>query len=186
MKTLADWVGYQLVWWISIAGAAHGMAWAGPAALLPFALLHLAGADDPRAELRLMSVALASGIALDGLLAATGWVIYATPAPAIPVGGAPVWILALWVAFALTFSRGLVFLHHRPWAAAALGAVGGPLAYLLAGRAWGAVRFPDPAWPALLCLAGGWSIAMPLLARLARRGGPVADVGHAPSLEPRG
>lgn len=185
MKTLADWIGYQLVWWAAIAGAAHGLAWAGPLALLPFAALHLAASDDALAELRLMGVALALGMALDGLLAATGWLSYVSPAPAIPVGGAPVWILALWLAFALTFSRGLVFLQGRPWTAAVLGALGGPLAYLLAGRAWGAVRFPAPAWPALLCLAAGWSISMPLLARMARRGGRLAHAGDASPLEAR-
>jgi len=32
------------------------------------------------------------------------------------------------------------------------------------------VRFADPAWPGLLVLGAGWSIALSLLCRTARRG----------------
>lgn len=51
---------------------------------------------------------------------------------------------------------------------AALGAIGGPLAYLAAARGWGAVIFIAPAWRAELLLAVGWAAAMLVLLRANR------------------
>lgn len=186
MKALADWIGYQLVWWAAITGATHGLAWAGPLALLPFALLHLTWSGNVRVELRLMFAALLMGVLIDGALAWTGWLVYAAPVPALPAHGAPVWILALWAAFALTFTHGMRFLHGRPWTAVLLGLLGGPLAYLLATRTWDAVRFADPVWHGMLLLALGWAVAMPLLAALARHGLRDAGEGHPVSAQVAG
>jgi hypothetical protein len=46
--------------------------------------------------------------------------------------------------------------------------IGGPLAYLSAERAFHAVAIPTPIAPALLALALGWAILLPLIFRLDR------------------
>jgi hypothetical protein len=130
-------------------------------------------------DLRLVGVALACGIAIDGGLAATGLAHYAA---AWPSGAfAPAWILAVWAAFAMTLTQSMRWMQPRPWAAALLGAIGGPLAYLGAARGWSAVAFAPPQWPALLALAVMWLLAMPVLAGLARHWSPRERApGHAP------
>ncbi|MFM2289688.1 MAG: hypothetical protein RL684_2831 [Pseudomonadota bacterium] len=168
MGALANLLGYQLAWLAAVAGAGRGDAWPALVCAGGFAAWQVATARRRAHELKLAAAALGCGVLLDGALSAAGLLHYATAAPALPQGGAPLWILALWLAFASTLTRSLAFLQTRPWLAVLLGVVGGPLAYLGAAAGWQAVAFDAPAWRALGLLAFGWGLALPLLARLAR------------------
>jgi hypothetical protein len=176
--TWTNLVGYQIVWFIAVAGAGRGQAWPAVAAMAVFATWQLAVSQRRRLELRLAAVACGIGAVLDGGLAASGALHYAAAAPALPAGGAPAWILALWIAFALTVTRSLAWLQGRPLLGALLGAAGAPMAYLGAASGWNAVVFEQPAWPALLGLSAGWAVAIPSLSGLAGRW---ADDGAARS-----
>lgn len=131
-----------------------------------FVCLEVGTSRQRGADLRLIGVALLLGMAIDGGSAASGWLDYAAAWPWPHI--APAWILAVWAAFATTLTRSLGFLQSRPWWALLLGAIGGPLAYLGAARGWEAVIFVDRL-PGVAALACAWALAMPLLARLARR-----------------
>lgn len=159
-------VGYEAAWLAAVIGAGDGLWWPGVLATALFAAWRFAASPQRRVEARLVGTALALGIVFDAALVWMGLVRYAAarPWPAVPA-----WMAALWVAFALTIVPLFGYLHARPWLAALLGAVGGPLAYLGAARGWGAVALPSPAWHALAVLAIGWGIALPLLCSLARR-----------------
>lgn len=169
----ANLFGYQAVWFAAVIGAGGGYWWPGVVAAALFAALHLGlypqSAKQRRADLKLMAVALGCGLALDGTLSLSGLARYAAGAPALPVGGAPLWILSMWAAFALTLRHSMAPLLQRGWAALALGAIGGPLAYLGAGRGWSAIVFAEPQWQPLAVLALGWGLSIPLLAWLALR-----------------
>jgi len=157
-------VAYEAVWFITVISAGHGRAWPGLLAAATFAVWRLRRSERRPIELRLMALALGLGLLLDGGLANKGFLVYAA---AWPAGIAPTWILGLWLSFALTIVPLFGYLQARPWVAAALGGIGGPLAYLGAARGWQAVRFTPPAWHALLWLAIGWGITLPLLVGLA-------------------
>jgi hypothetical protein len=116
----------------------------------------------------LFAAALPIGATVVGAPAHAGVLRYAAPSPALPAGGAPLWILGLWLAFAATLQCSLAFLQRRRWLAAAFGAIGAPLAYLGAAHGWQAVVFAAPSWPTLLALAGAWALALPVLATIAR------------------
>lgn len=169
MRFWGNLIGYQLVWFIAVICASVGMAWPGVGAAVLFALWQLAISRQRRLDLKLAGTALLMGMLIDGGLSLMGWLRYATPAPAVPTGGAPVWILGLWLAFSLTLGESLKFLQGRYLLAAAFGAIGAPLAYLGAARGWHAVTFAVPAWYALTGLAIGWGIAMLLLVTLLPR-----------------
>lgn len=158
-------LGYQAVWFAIIIGAGHGQPWPGILTALAFVAWQAWGAQRAL-MLRLVLAAVALGVVIDGVLAGSGLLAYASPWPSSR--GAPLWILAIWAAFAMTLPRSLAFLQGRPWLAAALGAIGGPLAYLGAARGWSAVSFSMPAWQPVAALAVAWASAMPLLASLAR------------------
>ncbi len=165
---MAAWlnaVGYQLVWFAAVAGAGRQTPWWGVLAAAVFVAVQVAFSAQRRSDLRLLAVALALGVALDGTLAASGWLHYAAQRPGFQ---APLWILAIWSAFALTLNHSLRLLQGRPAWASLLGAVGGPLAYLGAARGFGAVEFVAPA-AALIAVALAWALAMPLLSQLALR-----------------
>lgn len=173
MRVWANALGYQAVWFSAVIGAGRGLAWPGVAAAVVFALAHAALCPQPpggrAADLRLMALALGCGLALDGGLALSGLARYAADATALPAGGAPLWILAIWVSFALTLRHSMAFLLGRPAMALVLGALGGPLAYLGAERGWQAVALAEPRWPAIAVLALGWAVVVPLLTTRALR-----------------
>ena len=166
MNTLAILLAYQATWFVAVIGAGRGSWWPGVLAAALFALWRLAVSPARALELRLLLAALGIGLLLESVWVGSGLLDYA----AWPWAGPPAWILALWCAFALVVVPLLGYLHRRPWLATALGAVGGPLAYLGAASGWDALRFSEPRWHALLALGAGWALAMPALAALAARG----------------
>lgn len=165
MNVLINFVAFQLGWFASVLGAANEMPWMGPAVILAVITLHLRRADDAGREARLIGLSLLMGLLVDSLLLASGWLQY--PVGFWIPGLAPYWIVTMWALFATTLNVSMRWLHARPWLAAALGGIGGPLSYL-AGERLGAINLVQPL-AAILALAVAWSVAMPLLVRLASR-----------------
>lgn len=161
-------IGYQLVWFSAVIGAGRGLVWPALSAMLLYVIWQFSISRQRRADLLLICTALVAGCALDGTLLNAGLLHYRAMSPLSMLP--PLWILALWVSFALTFTQSLQYLQTRLLLATLLGAIGGPLAYLGAARGWQVVSFADPLWLDLLCLAVGWGLATPLLAHLAKRG----------------
>jgi len=166
-RTLINAVLYQATWFASVIGAAHGWWWSGAIVLLIFASWQLADRNSHFVDLRLVAAALACGLLIDTTLVWSGSVNFATPIPFAAL--APLWILVLWAAFALTLNHSLAALQKHLWIAAAIGAVGAPLAYMAAARSFHAITLDPPEWHAIGLLAGTWALALPLLLILARR-----------------
>jgi hypothetical protein len=164
-RVLLNVAVFQAAWFGCVSLAARGAPAGAVAVVAAAVLLHLALADQRRADVLLVVVALAVGLVWDTLAQRAGWIAYASPGPI--AGVAPAWILALWALFATTLREPLRWMHGRPWLAVAFGAVGGPLSYLAAAR-MGACRFDDPV-ASLLVLGAGWAVMTPLLVGLARR-----------------
>lgn len=164
MRFWFNLLGYQAVWFAAVLGAARGRTWPAPVAVALFALVHFSLPGRRAADARLLLCALSAGVLMDGGLAASGWLAYAAASPPWP----PLWILAIWAAFALTLNHSLVYLQTHPLATALLGAIGGPLAYLGAQRLQ-AVVFVAPDWRAIAALSLAWALALPALTQCARR-----------------
>lgn len=161
----ANVIGNQLVWLCAVVGAGQGLRWPGVLAAGIYVLSQLAWSARPVVELKLLGVALLCGLVVDGIAGGSGQVLYAAAAPSPWL--APVWILALWAAFAMTLTVSLRSLQHRLWLAALVGLIA-PLAYLSAARGWSSVSFAAPSWHGVTLLAAGWAVALPLLAACAR------------------
>ncbi|WP_295943683.1 DUF2878 domain-containing protein [uncultured Xanthomonas sp.] len=166
MSNLINYLALQGLWLAAVVGAAHGLAWAGPAALALFALYQLQPRRRARGDAALIALALPLGAGVDAAIRAGDWVRYAAAPPA---PWPPLWILALWAGFALTFQHSLAWVMRHPWRAALFGAIGGPLGYVLAARGWQAVTLVAPTSQALLALAVGWAAALTLLSLATRR-----------------
>jgi hypothetical protein len=169
MSVWMNFIGYQLAWFVVVRTAGQGQSWIGIVAAGAFIALQLAFSTRRLLDLRLMAVALVLGLVIEGGLALSGWVQYAPALVTIPPGGAPLWILALWMAFSLTMTRSLGWLRGRPVLGMLLGAIGGPLAYLGASRGWDAVEFPEPTYRGITGLAVGWGAAIPTMLTVIRR-----------------
>lgn len=170
-------VGYQASWFTMAWSAGQSRAWIGMLVCAAFIAWQLRISPVRSADLRALLSALACGLLIDGIAAGSGLVLYAAPAPALP---APLWIVLLWGAFALTLNHSMAWFAPRPRVAAVFAAVGGPLAYLGAARGFAALTFAEPVWPALLWLALTWAIALPLLLRIASRASVVLRMRATP------
>lgn len=173
MRLWLNALGYQATWIAAVVGAGLGWWWAGPAICALFVAWHFRATPWPAADLRLLGLAVLVGFVVDTLWLQGGLLRFAAAVPS--PDWAPVWILALWAAFALTLNHCLGALQGRPWLAAALGLVGGPLAYWIAARTWSAAELLAPPWTVLACIGVAWAVLTPLLLGLAarwRRGQP--------------
>jgi len=166
LRFWANVIGNQLVWLCAVIGAGHGLRWPALVAAAVYVGSQLAQSAQPSVELKLMLVAIGCGLVVDGLAGASGWVLYAAGNDSAWI--APVWILALWAAFAMTLTVSFAVLQRHLVAAALVGLLLAPLAYLSAARGWSSVVFAAPQWQGVLLLGLGWAIALPVLAACAR------------------
>jgi hypothetical protein len=156
---------FQVAWLAGVLGAAQGKPWVGPVAALVVIAWHLARARRAAPEALLLAAAVVVGAAFESLLVAAGWLRF--DAGTLVAGTAPIWMIALWPAFATTLNVSLRLLHRRIAVAGLLGAVAAPIAYY-AGARLGAVEIVD-ARPALFAIGAGWLVITPLLVTLAAR-----------------
>jgi hypothetical protein len=160
----------QALWLLAVGGAAHGHPWLGPLALLIFALVQLSPRFRAPGDALLMWLALPVGFVVDTVMASTGLLRYASPFPDEAL--APVWIVSLWMGFALTFNHSLAYVMRRWWLAVGLGALVGPFSYWLASRTWAAVHFTDSLPVVLITLGALWAVAMGLFSYYTMRLSP--------------
>lgn len=163
---------FQAGWLGCVLGAAQGHSAAAVALVGAIVALHVGRAARPARELALAAVAMVIGLCWDSTLGAAGLLAFNGAGRG---GFAPPWILAIWALFATTLNVSLRWLRGRAMLAAALGAVAGPATYW-AGARLGAAQFVQPAG-AIVTLAIGWALWMPLLVELARRLEGAAGLG---------
>jgi hypothetical protein len=161
---VVQFVVFQVAWFACVLGAAAGNRWVGPGLVGAVVLIHVLRSARPGREAALVVAVVLIGLSWECLLAAGDWIRYALPGP-WPAPWPPAWILALWALFATLLVQPLGWMRGRPLVAAAFGAVGGPLSYVAAER-MGACRFTDETM-AILALAVGWGLIVPLLTALA-------------------
>ena len=159
MWLLINVVVFQIAWLLSVIGGAQQMPWLGPIAALFAIALHLHRARKPFEEVLLILCCALIGAGFDSILVAAGWVTY--KAGLFSGYFAPYWIITMWMLFAMTLNVSMRWLRGKPKLAALLGFYGGPTSYI-AGAALGGIVFIDQ-FAALVALAVGWAIIMPLL-----------------------
>ncbi len=167
MKNWINFIAFQIVWFAAVGGAAHSSWWAGPLALVIFAIYHFRSGVAARGDFKLMWLALGLGFVTDTIMAASGLSTYSSAIPSAPL--APFWILSLWAGFALTLNHSLHYLNSRTLIVTPLAAIVGPISYYGAGRVWGAVHIAQPVWIALVVLGLCWLLSMLVLSLAAHR-----------------
>lgn len=162
---VVNFIAFQAGWFACVLGGARGEPWLGVWVVAAVAVLHAARSPVAAMELRLLAAVAALGAAWDSLLVGTGVLVY--PSGQLASMLAPVWIVALWIAFATSLNVSLRWLKGRYLLAALLGALFAPLSFW-GGARMGAVRFPDPVL-ALAVIGAGWALLMPLVVWLGER-----------------
>lgn len=166
---ITNFILFQLAWFACVLGAAKAMPWLGVGVTLIILGWHFYRAKQAKPEISLMLTALFIGAIFDQSMLtlrlieyqAHGWSTWPWSDYIVPV-----WILALWLAFASTLNVSLAWMHDHYLTAVLFGAAGGPLAYLAAEKL-GAVTVSSTS--AYIALAIGWGVITPLLVRTAKQ-----------------
>jgi hypothetical protein len=157
---LAHQCGFQIVWFTCALSGASGRTWPGVLAAATFIGLALRRPEGRRSTLALVALAIAAGLGVDLLLVGSGRVAYASTDPRI--AASPLWILALWAAFAPTIPVAFGWLRGRVGLAVLVGAAGGCAATAAGGRL-GALRVLEPLGAGWWPIAVAWGVAFPVL-----------------------
>lgn len=164
--TLINALLFQITWFACALGAARGMLWPSILACAIFAVYQLRASHRHPSDIKLVLVAAALGIVIDGTWIHLGLISYATPSPWS--GLAPIWIIALWSGFALTINHSLTWLKKHPLLPAAAGLICAPLSYF-AGLKLQALVFLDDSLLTCCALGISWALALTLLVQLSGR-----------------
>ncbi|WP_444889878.1 DUF2878 domain-containing protein [Microbulbifer sp. DLAB2-AA] len=80
----------------------------------------------------------------------------------------PIWLVCLWLNFAMTLRYSLVFLQRNLWLAVLLGGFFGPFSYYTGAFLNGTVELGQPLWQSLMILSLIWALILPGFSYLAR------------------
>ncbi len=176
-ENLVNLALYEGGWFACVLGAAWGEGAAGAALAGGLILIHLALAGDRLGEGKLVVLCGAVGFVLDSAQSAMGRLSFTGPFFGSDPALAPVWVVLLWMQLGTTLHFSLRWLRGRYFLAGALGATGGPAAFL-AGERLGAASWGEPRWLTALSLAAVWGLATPALVFAADRIGGGRPSGY--------
>jgi hypothetical protein len=158
--TILSFIFFQIAWFAAVIGGAHNLDFVGACPALALFAFHLS--TNHRRWFSSCATIIAivlTGIVIELLLLKSGAITYrgSTASASFP----PLWILALWLAFATLPDGALSWLSGRTGLQVIFGALGGPLSYI-AGEKLGAAEFHTSFTYAMAVFAIAWAIATPL------------------------
>ncbi|HAS30232.1 MAG TPA: DUF2878 domain-containing protein [Alcanivorax sp.] len=160
-----NFVGFQLLWFVAVYGAAKGWGWAAWLVLAAMQAGVWALNRAWRADLALLAAGAVACVLFEPIWMAPGLIEYVDwPRRWV----APDWIWALWLGFAVSFNYCLAWLRPKLLLAALFGAFGGVFSVTV-GINFGAATTPQGWWLLALSYGAVWSMVVPALAYLARR-----------------
>lgn len=165
-KNVINFVAFQLIWLAAVLGAAKQIVWPCIVFTALFAAWQLSPKQRHPNDSRLLLIALPIGLVADSFWQISGLVQYASAGPLSPL--APIWIMMLWVAFALTFNHSLAWLKSKLWLAALFGLFGSPLSYW-AGSRLGAMSYLHNPWWVSIAFGISWAGIVCLLCHQGNR-----------------
>ncbi|MEH6709516.1 MAG: DUF2878 domain-containing protein [Alloalcanivorax venustensis] len=160
-----NFVGFQLLWFVAVYGAAKGWGWAAWLVLAAMQLGVWVLNRRWRQDLTLLAAGAVACVLFEPIWMAPGLIEYVDwPRRWV----APAWIWALWLGFAVSFNYCLAWLRPKLLLAALFGAFGGVFSVTV-GINFGAATTPQGWWLLALSYGAVWSMVVPALAYLARR-----------------
>ncbi len=155
---------FQLLWFAAVIGSAKGFVW--PYLLFSTLLIvwQLHPSHRHPSDLKVVAVAVVLGLIIDTLFLQFNVFKFAD---SFPVEGiSPLWIILLWVGFALTVNHSMQWLNKHPLLPALAGAIFAPLSYL-AGLRLGAVEYHIDPLLVSAFISVPWALALTILYTIA-------------------
>ena len=159
-------VSFQVLWFLTIALASQRRAeWAALINVVWVVALVYAQPKLQRPYLMWWGISgLIIGALGDGLIIGSGLYIPHQTGLGLPT---PLWLLAMWISFAVFIPLSMGQVLKRPIIAVLFGLWGGPVSYF-AGVQWDAMSFGDSATTALIATGLFWGIVMYIAAMVWR------------------
>lgn len=151
---------FQITWFACALGGAHNMRWPAVIACGVLAAFQLHPKNRHPTDLKLIATAIALGLVIDTAWIQLGLIEYSDPIPFTAI--APLWIILLWVGFAMTINHSLSWLNKHPLLPAVTGLIFAPLSYV-AGAKLGALTFTGNLSVVIVSLGSAWALAMTVL-----------------------
>lgn len=161
---ITNFILFQLAWFICVLGAAYNQTYFALMISVIILLVHFALIKKRLLELKLILAAGIFGLLFDGVLLNFDLIIYNDPGLPYPI--TPIWIVMLWMIFAMTLNHSLAWLSQKYYLSILFGAIGGPLAYI-AGEKLGAITLLSSNSIIMLCV--GWALITPVLLIIANK-----------------
>ena len=161
---ITNFILFQLAWFICVLGAAYNQTYFALMISVIILLVHFALIKKRLLELKLILTAGIFGLLFDGVLLNFDLIIYNDPGLPYPI--TPIWIVMLWMIFAMTLNHSLAWLSQKYYLSILFGAIGGPLAYI-AGEKLGAITLLSSNSIIMLCV--GWALITPVLLIIANK-----------------
>ena len=161
---ILNFVLFQAAWFVCVLGASYNHTYLALTLSLIILLLHFAIIKKRMLELKLIIIAGLIGLLFDGALLNFDLIIYNDPG--LPYPFTPIWIVMLWMIFAMTLNHSLAWLSQKIYVSVLFGAMGGPLAYI-AGEKLGAITLLST--NSIITLSIGWALITPILLTIANK-----------------
>lgn len=158
---------FQVLWFACVLGGANNLLWPSIVAGIVMLIWQRKPENQHENDIAVLFVALIMGLVVDTSWSVFGLMEFQDGRPFAPL--APGWILIMWLGFALTINHSMSWLSNHPLLPAAMGLIGGPMAYL-AGLRLGAVEYLANFWLISALLAIVWAIALTILVRIGQSG----------------
>lgn len=154
---------FQITWFACALGSANNLLWPAIISCAVLAAYQLHPKNKHPNDIKLIVVAILMGLIVDTAWIQLGMISYSTQSPFEAI--APLWIIILWIGFALTINHSLSWLTKHPLLPAATGLIFAPLSYF-AGVKFGALTFTADPIVITLSLGVVWAICMTVLVKM--------------------
>ena len=108
---IINFVLFQAGWFIGVLGASYNQTYLALTLSIVILLVHFALIKNRILELKLIIIAGLIGLLFDGALLNYDLIIYNDPP--IPYPLTPIWIVMLWMFFAMTLNHSLAWLRQK-------------------------------------------------------------------------
>lgn len=158
---------FQALWFACVLGSAQRMIWPSIIAGIVMMVWQLHPLRRHGNDLLVLIAAILLGLIIDTCWTIFGLMQFTDPRPLHPI--APIWILIMWVGFALTINHSMAWMKEHRLLPALMGFIGGPMAYY-AGLKLGAVEYLVNPWQMSVILGVVWAIALTILVKISQTG----------------
>tara|TARA_B100000965_G_scaffold124876_1_gene103594 strand:+ start:1384 stop:1902 length:519 start_codon:yes stop_codon:yes gene_type:complete len=159
MKKIINIIGFYVIWWSCMLGASNDLPYLGPMVMVVLLIAHRFLFVRNIKEIYLVLIVGSVGTVVDSLMFLSGSFIYSGPyTDGLHI--APLWITAMWAAFAATVNHSMMFFKDKWLVMIVAGAIFGPAAYFT-GESLGAIRFYLSPMLSAIVIGIVWAISMP-------------------------